>query len=72
VFDERLSIQKRMKFPIRAERTVDLIYRVDAFNVFNRTNFGGVIGTIGNVNFGRPTGPQVGARIITMGLRLDF
>ena len=32
----------------------------------------GIVGTIGNPNFGRPQGPQVGARIITMGLRLDF
>jgi hypothetical protein len=72
IFIENFSIQKRMKFPIHTERTIDLIYRADAFNLFNRTNFGGVIGTIGNANFGRPTGPQVGARIITMGLRLDF
>jgi len=27
---------------------------------------------VGNANFGRPTGPQVGARAITMGLRLNF
>jgi hypothetical protein len=72
VFDERLSLSKRMRFPIHGDRTVDLTYRADAFNPFNRTNFGGIVGTIGNANFGRPTGPQVGARLITMGLRLDF
>jgi hypothetical protein len=33
--------------------------------MFNRTNFGGVVGAIGNANFGRPTG-------VTMGVRLDF
>jgi hypothetical protein len=54
------------------ERGVMLTYRADIYNVFNRTAFGGVNGTIGNVNFGRPTGPQVGARVITMGLRLNF
>ena len=63
---------KRMKFPVHADRSVDLVYRADAFNLFNRTNFGGVVGAIGNVNFGRPTGPQVGARVVTMGLRVDF
>jgi hypothetical protein len=60
-----------MRFPVY-ERSVDLVYRVDAFNLFNRTNFGGVVGTVGNANFGRPTGPQNGPRLITMGLRLDF
>ncbi|MBL8292294.1 MAG: TonB-dependent receptor [Bryobacterales bacterium] len=72
VLDERLAIQKRMRFPVNADRSVDLIYRVDAFNMFNRTAFGGIVNVVGNANFGRPTGPQVGARLITMGLRLDF
>jgi len=72
VMDDRFSISKRMQFPVHGDRTVDLIYRADFFNVFNRTNFGGTVGTIGNAAFGRTTGPQVGARIITMGLRLDF
>ncbi len=45
--------------------------RADAFNPFNRTNFG-VNGTVGNANFGRATGPQYGPRLITMGLRLYF
>ena len=72
VFIENFSIQKKMRFPVYGDRVVDLIYRADAFNMFNRTNFGGVNGVVGNVNFGRVTGPQVGARLITMGLRLDF
>jgi hypothetical protein len=45
--------------------------RADAFNPFNRTNFG-VNGSVGNANFGRATGPQYGARIITMGARIYF
>lgn len=72
VLDERLAIQKRMRFPVSKDRSVDLIYRVDAFNMFNRTAFGNIINVVGNAGFGRPTGPQVGARLITMGLRLDF
>ncbi|MBS1829470.1 MAG: carboxypeptidase regulatory-like domain-containing protein [Acidobacteria bacterium] len=43
----------------------------NAFNPFNRTNFG-VNGTVGNANFGRATGPQYGPRIITMVLRAYF
>ena len=61
-----------MKFPVGGDRTVDVLYRADAFNLFNRTNFGGINGTIGNVNFGRPSAPQVGARLITMGVRVEF
>jgi hypothetical protein len=43
----------------------------NAFNPFNRTNFG-VNGAVGNPNFGRATGPQYGPRIITMIVRLYF
>ena len=49
-----------------------LSYRADAFNIFNRTSFGGVNGTIGHANFGRPTAMQNGPRVITMGLRMVF
>lgn len=72
LMQENVSIMKRLRFPLWGDRAVDLVYRADAFNVFNRTNFGGIVGTIGNANFGRPTGPQTGARLITMGIRLDF
>lgn len=70
--DERFSIVKRTTLWENEKNPVVLTYRADAFNMFNRTVFGGVVGTIGNANFGRPTGPQNGARIITMGLRLEF
>jgi hypothetical protein len=72
VFTENLSIQKRLRLPIKGDRSADLVIRADAFNLFNRTNFGGIVGAVGNANFGRPTGPQVGSRIITLGGRLDF
>ena len=72
VFNEGVSIVKRTTLWQNEKNPVVLIYRADGFNIFNRTNFGGVVGTVGNANFGRPTGPQNGARIITMGLRLDF
>jgi hypothetical protein len=72
VFEENLSLAKRLRFPVGGERTVDLRLRADAFNVFNRTNFGGIVAAVGNPNFGRPTGPQVTARLITMGMRVEF
>jgi hypothetical protein len=72
VFTENISIVKRTTLLANDKNPIVLIYRADAFNAFNRTNFGGVVGTIGNANFGRPTGPQIGARLITMGLRLEF
>jgi hypothetical protein len=72
VFTENLAIVKRTTLWQNDKNPVVLIYRADGFNIFNRTNFGGVNGVVGNANFGRPTGPQNGARLITMGLRLEF
>lgn len=69
---ENIGISKRTVLFNNDKNPVTLQYRADMFNLFNRTRFGGVNGTVGNVNFGRPTGPQVGARAITMGLRLSF
>jgi len=72
VLEENISIVKRLKFPISQDRSADMILRADGFNVFNRTNFGGVVSAVGNPNFGRPTGPMSGARLITLGLRVEF
>ena len=72
VFTENLSLVKRTTLINLDKNPIVLTYRADAFNLLNRTNFGGVVGTVGNANFGRPTGPQNGARLITMGLRLEF
>jgi hypothetical protein len=74
---ENVSIQKDFNI----WETVKLQYRADALNIFNRTAFGGVNGTLGyvkadgtysNPNFGRATGAQVAARVISMGLRVEF
>lgn len=72
VFTENVSIAKRTVLVPNERNPVILTYRADAFNLFNRTNFGGIVGAIGNTNFGRPTGPQQVPRLITMGLRLEF
>ncbi len=65
---ENLSISKTFAI----WESVRFIYRADAFNIFNRTSFGGTNGTIGNANFGRVQSAQNGPRVITMGLRLEF
>jgi hypothetical protein len=72
VLSENVSIVKRTILWQNERNPVTLVYRADGFNIFNRTAFGGIQGAIGNVNFGRATAPQVGARLITMGLRLEF
>ena len=72
VASENIGLAKRTILFKNDRNPVELLYRADAFNLFNRTRFGGVNGVIGNAAFGRPTGPQVGARAITMGLRLSF
>ena len=72
VFVDNISLVKQLYiWPTGDGSRMRLQLRADAFNAFNRTNFG-VNGTVGNANFGRATGPQDGARIITMGLRLYF
>jgi hypothetical protein len=68
VLNENISIVKNFAF----WESVRLQYRADAINAFNRTCFGGINGTVGNADFGRPGGVQVGPRIITMGLRLEW
>jgi hypothetical protein len=72
VLSENISLVKRTTLVNNDKNPIVLTWRADAFNLFNRTNFGGIIGTVGNINFGRPTGPQHGPRLITMGLRLEF
>jgi hypothetical protein len=72
VFVDNASLVKQvMVWPTGDGSRMRLQMRADAFNVFNRTNFG-VNGTVGNANFGRATAPQDGNRIITLGLRLYF
>jgi len=72
IYFENVGIIKNTTLWANDRNPVVLQYRADAFNLLNRTRFGGINGVIGNVNFGRPTGPQVVARAITMGLRLTF
>jgi hypothetical protein len=67
-FNENFSLMKQFALVEK----VQLKFRADAYNVFNRTNFAAINGTVGNANFGRPTAATNGPRVITFGFRLDF
>jgi hypothetical protein len=68
--NENISFNKMIG--IWGEGKVSLRYSLSINNLFNRTDFGGITTTLTSVNFGRPTGPQDGARQMSMGLRLFF
>ncbi|MEO7145860.1 MAG: TonB-dependent receptor [Bryobacteraceae bacterium] len=68
VLTEALSLVKRT----RIKERVNLEYRADVSNLFNRTSFGGINVNLNDANFGRPTAVQQGPRIIQMALRLNF
>lgn len=72
VLSENIGLVKRTTLWQNDKNPVVLNLRADAFNAFNRTSFGAINGTIGNASFGRATNIQTGARLITMGLRLEF
>lgn len=72
VLVDNISLVKQVSiWPSRDADRMRLQFSANAFNPFNRTDFG-VNGTVGNPNFGRATGPQYGPRIITMIARLYF
>lgn len=72
VLIDNLALVKQLNvWPTGDGSRMRLQFSANAFNPFNRTNFG-VNGTVGNANFGRATGPQYGPRIITMVVRLNF
>jgi hypothetical protein len=72
VLSDNIALIKQLYvWPTGDGSRVRLQFRADAFNAFNRTDFA-VNGTVGNPNFGRATSPQLGPRLITMGVRLNF
>jgi hypothetical protein len=68
--DERISFNKLIG--IWGEGKVSLRFTMFVFNPFQRTDFGGITGTITSTSFGKPSGPAEGARQMNMGLRLYF
>jgi hypothetical protein len=70
IFSENFGIIKRT----RIKEQSNFEFRAEIINPFNRTRFGGINVDISpaNQNFGRPTGPQLGARIIQLVAKLNF
>lgn len=76
---ENVTLMKKTTLFANEKNPVVLTWQANAFNLFNRTRFGvngglafDAQGRLNNAAFGRATGPQVGARAITMGLRVEF
>ena len=51
---------------------VNVEYRLDAYNLFNRQLFGNITANLSDPNFGRPTGLMIQPRFIQMALKLNF
>lgn len=69
VFVDNLGIAKRTMIT----ESTNFEVRADISNLFNRTNFGGIGTNISNAAaFGRPTGPQLGPRVIQIAGRFNF
>jgi hypothetical protein len=65
---ENISLNK----DIRIRESILMHYQINAFDPFNRTDFGSINGTVTSPSFGLPGGATAGPRNITMGLRLEF
>jgi hypothetical protein len=72
VSNENVAIIKRTRFRQHERIPLEFEYSAYLFNPFNRTQFGGIQPSLTAPNFGQVTGPMVGPRIITMGLRLNW
>lgn len=66
--DEDVAASKR--FPLGTER-VNLLFRFDAFNLFNRHTWGSFDNTLGDANFGESTGAS-GNRTMQGNFRIIF
>lgn len=67
-FSENLSISKHI--PVNEMLNVE--YRLDIWNLFNRTLFGNINTDLSSPGFGLATGSMLAPRFIQMGLRLSF
>ena len=52
--------------------TVNIEYRIDAYNLFNRQLFGNIDVNLSDPNFGRSTGVMIQPRFLQMALKLNF
>ena len=67
-----LSILRNFKAPWFTDEKLNVQFRAEAFNAFNRANLGGIQGQTNNTNFGRVTGINGNARRFQFGMRIEF
>lgn len=69
-FNHNLDVSLTRNFPIR--ESINLNFRVDAFNMTNSVVFGGPNSTLGNANFGIITGTANAPREVQFSMKLSF
>ncbi len=70
--DSDLSMQRIFTTPwFTGDKTARLLFRVDAFNAFNRVNLGAITGDIASTSFGKVTGASP-ARTFQVGAKFRF
>jgi hypothetical protein len=70
--DRLVNLDLALNKSLRFTDTQNLEFRTEVFNVFNRSNFGLPVRTIGNPGFGSSINTVTPARIIQFALRLNF
>jgi hypothetical protein len=71
LWDTDAAIIKRARIPKLGEAG-NLEFRVEAFNLFNQTQFGNPNANIDTVGFGVVSGQNNAARVLQLGLKLNF
>ena len=67
-----LALLRNFKAPWFTHEPLNVQFRAEAFNAFNRVNLGGIQGDMNNVNFGKVTGITGNPRRFQFGLRISF
>ena len=63
---------RNFKAPWFTKEKLNVQFRAEAFNAFNRVNMSGITGALENVNFGKVTAIQGNARRFQFSLRMSF
>ena len=70
--DTDLSLMRNFKLPFFTAEGLNMQFRAEAINAFNRVNLAGIQGDMNNVNFGKVTAITGTPRRFLFGLRLSF
>src|SRR5262249_44076035 len=67
-----LAMMRNFRAKWFTDEGLNIQFRAEAFNAFNRVNLGGINGALENVNFGKVTAIQGNPRRFQFGLRISF